>query len=122
MKVYEVHAALQPLQKLSQEALPIKVAYRLTKLIKMVEKEVKMIEEFRVQLLERYCIRNEDGSPVIEEGHYAVQDIGEFQAALNDLGESEAEIDFQPLKLEDLGDIKIAPSDLFALEKFIVEG
>ena len=54
---------------ISQKQLPIKVSYAISKNIKKLEKELKIYNDERQKLIDRYCIKDEEGNNVIDENN-----------------------------------------------------
>ena len=111
------------LEKLSKEPLPLKVAFRLKGIIKIVGEEYAKYDEVRKEALARHGNKKEDGS-LETDGH---NNVKFSQEAMNDfikeIGElSNMEIEVPTIKLSELGDnIKITLEDVNQLEGIVIE-
>ena len=104
------------LAKLAQKDVPIRVAFRLSKLIKMVEKELVSFEEMRAKLLAKYEI---PPGGKIEDQEKQEKFNKEFIELLN----MEVELDFEPVLLSELGtgEINLSTFDIAVLVPFLKE-
>jgi len=110
--------------------LPVKTAYWLARFLDKVGSEFKAMDAARMKLVEKYAKKDKDGKPMmkkVEKGEqpkeYDLTDANmkKFQDEYAELGKEEFEIDFKPIKLDQLGDIKLKPIVLIQLGKIIVE-
>lgn len=110
--------------------LPVKTAYWLARFLDKVTIEYKAMEKVRIKLIEKYAKKDKDGKPMMKEvkkgeqpKEYDLTDdnMKKFQDEFAELGKEEFEIDFKPIKVEQLGDIKIKPIVLVQLGKIIEE-
>ena len=109
--------------------LPIKPAYWLARFLDKVSSEYKVMESTRTKLITKYAKKDKDGKPMtkkVKDGKPQEYDLTDdnmekFQTEFAELGKEEFEIDFNPIKLSDLGDIKLKPIVLIQLKKIIVE-
>lgn len=107
------------LNEILSKELPIKPAYWFGKLAKEIRKELLEFDENRMNLVKKYASRDEHNELVIEENKYKFNDISLFNSAFKELADTEIEIDFTPISLDQLGDVKISPMVMMGLEKFI---
>lgn len=115
----ELRGIMEGLNAILAKELSIKPAYWFGKLGKKLHKEFTEFEENRVKLAKKHALKDENGQPVIENNKYKFADIESFNAEFKELAETEIEIDFNPVSLEQLGDVKISPIVMMGLEKFI---
>lgn len=120
VKLGELRFIVDSLNSIMVEKLPVKTAYSLSKLGRVVQKEWEVYEEGRFKLIDRYSAKDEAGRPVVENGRYKMVDPNGFGKEINELGGIEAQIDFNPITLDALGDIQVSPAVLAGLDKFIV--
>lgn len=107
---------------LSEKQLPIKVSYKLSKLIKLLSKEYGIFEESRLKLVNIYGEKDEKGELKVRENGLAdiIEDKrNDFNRDYNDLINLEIEIEFDQFSIDDFGDISIAPKDLINIGLFI---
>ena len=116
----------QALSDLVRQKLPIKTSYWLSRNSKLLAKEVETLDALRSNLLEEHGEKDADGKFVILEGG-ANQIVlkpsmrEEFWKQFNDLLSCKVEVKLKIVKLEQLGNIEIAPLDLTVLDYMIEE-
>ena len=114
----EIRIAEPALKQFNQKELPIKLSYRLAKIYRAVIEECQEIENERVKLIQA----NSNGTPDVN-GNYIVlpENMEAVRTKLEELFTTVTNIDFEPVSLKELGDMKIKPDDLVVLDKFIVD-
>ena len=128
----EVKAMQAGLDVILAKELPIKPAYWLARFLDKVGSEFKAMESTRIKLVEKLAIKGKDGKPIfkkdkkgklIEPQQYDLTkaSMEEFNKQFAELGKEEFEIDFKPIKLDQLGDISLKPIVLVQLGKLIEE-
>lgn len=126
----EVRVMQAGLDVILAKELPVKTSYWLARFLDKVGVEYKAMETARMKLVEKYAKKDKDGKPVMKEDKNGKQlqeydltktNMEKFQTEFADLGKEEFEIDFNPIKLDQLGDIKLKPIVLVQLGKLIVE-
>lgn len=116
MKLLTVVNSQQALGKLYTQDLPIRVSYKLKKLITAVDIELKEFGEFRNKLLEKY------GKKTGEDSYIVGPDEGPaFTAELQELLETEVELEVPQFTLEEIADAKLSVQDLASLDFMISE-
>lgn len=108
----EIRNMKDPMIVLLGKDLPIKAAWSLTKLIKTFDKELGEIEEFRVNLIKKLGVADEEGNVQVPN-----EKMNEFIDQFNELLMTEIEVDFTPISIDSLGDIQVSAKDLMALGK-----
>lgn len=104
--------------------MPIKLAYRLSKLASAVEIEINFYRSKVQELIDKYGVKDEKGQPVLtEQGGIQIQK--EFQAecqkALNELDSLEIELKFEPFSIEDFDNFDISPEDFQGILPFLAD-
>ena len=112
----EVKNAEQGLVKIMQKELPIKVSYRISKIINLFRKESSEIEDARVKLVKKYGKEDKEGNIKIAE-----EKQDEFRNEFAEFLQEEIEINLEPISIEDIGDITISPLDMANMEKIFKE-
>lgn len=120
IKLGQLNPIIEGLNQLMVEKLPIKVAYSISKVAKKIQEEAKTYEENRKVLLERYCDRDKEDKPIIENDHYVITDKA-FATELNELNEVTIDIEFKTISLNSLEGLVISPMTMYVLEMFIEE-
>jgi hypothetical protein len=112
------HSALA---KLTGQDLPVKTSYKLKKIIDVCEPELKRYNEHRTSIIHKYCDKNEDGTPKLNErGEFSVQgeDVGVAQQELIELQLIEFDCGFK-VSIEELSGANLSAVDLTALDCII---
>lgn len=111
-------------RELSSQALPVKTAFKVARLIRELDKENTTFDESRRQIIEKYADRNEDGTiKQTAEGNIQLQPnkIEECNKELIELLNTTIEINADKININALGDIKLTPAQMINLEAFIEE-
>ncbi len=112
------------LAKLANAPLPLKVAFKLKGIVKVVRDEHAKYEEVRKEALMKYGAKNEDGTlKQDEKGNVTLEGEGAkaFVSELNELFASEVQV--ASIKLSELGDdIHMTLEEIELLEGIIVDG
>lgn len=112
--------------------LPAKPAYRLARFLDRIRSAIGATEKTRVKLAEKYVKRDKDGKLMFkkdnkgkqiepQEYDFTKENLVKFGKEYTKLSEQEFDIDFKPIKLADLGDIKLKPIVFIQLGKLIEE-
>lgn len=105
--------------ELMRTKLPIATSYKLTRFIKnQFTRELHTFLEKRQEIANTYCKRDENQQPILVDNIYQFEPENEEKANLEmvELVNQEIELDFEPLNIESLGNIEIAPAALMGLE------
>lgn len=110
IKIKEIVSNVENIKELQSIKLPIKISYKLSKLIGKIQPELDIYNEKRDELVKEYGDKQEDDTFKVTDPNK----IKSFIEKINDLVEIEVEIDFEPIDIEDLGDISIPPKNLIS--------
>lgn len=110
------------LHKLSNEQVPGRVAFRIGRLLKKLEESLGTYNEVRINILQKYAMRDENGE-------YKLNDKNEYQFdsdnlklfidEMNKLISEEVEIEADPINFSDIENINFTPSEITLLEPFL---
>lgn len=103
------------LTKVLNQDLPVKQAYRMSKLAKAVQNELKDLETQRTALIKKFGERDEQGNLAVK------TKVEEYMAEYEPLLNEEVELSVIPLDLTELEQLKVSPLDIANLEPFIDE-
>jgi len=128
----EVRGMQEGLDVILAKEIPIKPAYWLARFLDKIRSEMEAMEKARMKLVEKLAKKDKDGKPVfkkdkdgkqVEPSQYDFTDenMAKFQAEFDELGKEEFDVDFKPIKLDQLGDINLKPIVLVQLGKLIEE-
>ena len=110
----------QALQVLSQERLPVKAAFAITRNLRVLQDQLKDVEEVRQRLLKEKAILDEQDNPKVDEDGQAQFDSDEereaFLKAVNDLYSEEVEVDIRKVTIDSFGDAEVPAAVLYALD------
>lgn len=118
IKLGEVTMIQQGLMTLVNQQLPVKLSYKLGKLIKIVDDEVQEIENKRIELVKKYGVKNEEDNTI------KVPDDKQdgFMQEYTDLLNLEIDVTFEPISISELpDDLKITPQQLIYLENVVLK-
>lgn len=108
----EIRGMKDPLVALIDKEIPIKAAWKLNRLIKAFDKELGEIEEFRVNLVQKLGVQDEEGQIMVPQ-----EKMKEFVAEFNELLNQEVDIEFDSIDVDVFGDISVSAKDMLLLEK-----
>ncbi len=131
IKLKEVVASSPAFNTIMNQTMTAKIAFKLSKVFKKVQDELKTFEETREKLFEKYC-EMEDGQLVTEtigEGEDAIKkyifksdkDEKAFEDEHKELMETEVSIKVQKITLSDIKQTKPSPAMLAALSWLVTE-
>lgn len=115
----DIFTAVPVLNSLADMDLPVIGAYKLTKILMVLQDEYELIEKLRVQLIEEHGERDDNGSLVLEKdvdgatGRVKLTNLEEFSKKFGELLQQEHEIDVVDLSISELGDVSISVKDLY---------
>lgn len=114
------------LATLTQKQLPVKVSYAIAKNISKIENELKIYNIERQKLIDKYCVKDEEGNNVIDENNQLIiadENMTNWNNAINELLDIEVEIDIHKFNINDLmySNVEFTPSELMIIEYMIEE-
>lgn len=116
MTLAEIKSIEESLAKLFDKELNIKIAYKLSSLLKKLSGEVKLLEENRVKLVQKHGKKDEETQQVT----VAPESAEAFYKEFSELMQIEVELDFEPIPLDAFGDITLSASDILKLEGKVI--
>lgn len=108
VKLEYVIGSLKGLNELVEQKIPTKISYRINKLVKKLSPEVDSFNKVKNDLIIELGEKQEDGSHTIKDPEKMKEFLTKIQEVLNET----IEVDFELIKVEDLGDVTIAPKEL----------
>lgn len=112
------------MRELSTKSLKGRVAFRVARLLRELEKEFTLFNEKRMDLIKEYAQKDENGEMKSDENGNVTLDqdrLSEFYQSLDDLLNADVEINAEKIDAEDLGDVEFTPTQIISLEPFINE-
>lgn len=116
LKLGEIQDMKDPLSRLTNETLPMKIAFKLNKLVRLFDENLQVIEEERVKLVKSLGEVNDEGSV-----HVPKEKMEEFQKQYVELMVEEVEVPFEKFNLDDFSNAKITTQDMLKLDKIFEE-
>ena len=101
MKSSEVLQTIANIMPVSEKSLPVKLSYAISVNLGRLQKVAEDIGTARRKLLEKYSELDEEGKPVIKNGHYQIKDgeMPDLQKEMDQLMEEENEIDIRKVDM-----------------------
>jgi len=124
IKLMTIKSIEDSLQKLMNKELNVRIAYRLAKVLKIITTELQEVEKARIELIRKYSdAPKQDGKsdPVSGQVQVAKEKEQEFFKEFNELLQEDVEIEFEPIDISELDDIKLSPLDLLKLTDFVID-
>lgn len=125
VKILDLVNSTETLQKLSQKDFKAKLAWSIARLLKAAEKEIQEFNDTRMNLIKKYGEKDENGELVTDDkGNCKIDNsvLNEFSNELNDLMNTEVEINANKIDIELLENLEFTPSDMAILEPFVEMG
>lgn len=122
VKIADLLNSTETLQKLSQKDFKAKLAWTIARLLKAAEGEIQSFNDTRMNLIKKYGEKDENGELITDEnGNCKInpEEIDIFSKELNELIDSEVEINANKIKMDLLENIDFTPSDMALLEPFV---
>jgi hypothetical protein len=117
LKLIEIQRAQQAFQKVMNADLPVKVAFRLSRIAKAIDEVFVQIETIRNKLVQKYGASAENSAVTVKP-----ENIARFQQEFGELlSEESVDLDIKPIKLGLLENFKLSALEMLALEPFIEE-
>lgn len=114
--------SVETLQKIAQKDFKAKLAWSIARLLKSAETEIQSFNETRINLIKKYGEKDENGELITDEkGNCKImtENVDTFTEELNELINTEVEINANKIDFNLLENIDFTPSDMTALEPFI---
>lgn len=124
MNILTLINATKVFGQITQEKISPKLAYKILKLCKGASEEEQFYDKKRSEIIQEYAIKDENGQVKIsDDGMITIipDKIPEVEKALRELNELEVEAPNIKFTLDELEELKLSVSDMFALEAFIEE-
>lgn len=125
VKISDLLNSTETLQKLSQKDFKAKLAWTISRLLKAAEKEIQEFNETRMTLIKKYGEKDENGELITDDkGNCKIENetLTQFSTELNELINSEIELNANKIDIALLEDLEFTPADMAALEPFVEMG
>lgn len=122
VKISDLLNATETLQKLAQKDFKAKLAWTISKLLKQAEAEIQSFNETRMTLVKKYGEKDENDELITDDkGNCKIvqECIDDFSNELDELLNTEVEINANKIQMSLLEDVKFTPADMAVLEPFV---
>ena len=113
------------LWNLTHKQLPIKVSYAIAKNISKIEKELEIYNKERQKLIDKYCLKDEEGNLIDENNQFKIADgnLEAWNKDMNELLDIEIDINIHKFSKDDLfnSNCNITPAELMLIDYMIEE-
>lgn len=113
------------LGNLTHKQLPIKVSYAIAKNISKIEKELEIYDKERQKLIDKYCLKDEEGNLIDENNQFKIADgnLESWNKDMNELLDIEIDINIHKFSKDDLfnSNCNITPAELMLIDYMIEE-
>jgi hypothetical protein len=117
MKLKDLLQMVAPLQALSTSKLPVKVGYRVSKILRKIEPELKAYETSRMDLFKEFGVHD------VAKDQYSIppEKMAEFGLQMQSLVDEDLGLDLPTIRVSELGDLTIEPTQLLGLDPILVD-
>jgi len=116
VKLFDVYNSVNVMNKVLDAQLPISVSFQLTKLVKTLNEEVKMIEEERIKLVKKYSETDKDGESTVSEDKKQ-----NFLKDFSELLETEVDLNWTPVSVSKLENLNVSVNELSKIQYIFSE-
>lgn len=116
LKLGEIQEMKEPLGRLTNEQLQLKIAFKLNKIVRIFDENLQAIEAERIKLVKSLGEEGEDGNMQVPKDKMA-----EFQTQYVELMVEEVEVPFEPFNVNDFANAKITTQDMLKLAAIFEE-
>lgn len=114
------------LGNLTQKQLPIRVSYTIAKNISKIEKELEIYNKERQKIIDKYCIKDDEGNNVIDENNQlkiSSENLNTWNKEINELLDIEVDIEIHKFNINDLlnSNCEMTASELMLIDYMIEE-
>lgn len=122
MKSYKIMEMYKALEKLTKADVDLKTAVALARNFEAITTPAKLIDQRQQDLMKEYARKDDNGEVIQgEKGEVTIDSPAEYFAKLQDILETDLEIELKLIKLDKLADIKLSANDILALDPILEE-
>ena len=125
VQIADLINSTETLQKLAQKDFKAKLAWQVARLLKAAEKEIQDFNDTRLNLVKKYGEKDDTGELITDEkGNCKIvaEYVSDFTNELNELMNTEVEINANKIMIDQLENLDFTPSDMSILEPFVDMG
>lgn len=109
---------------LAQQPIKMRVAYNIARIIREIENEMKLFEETRRKLFDKYGEKDENGELLINaDGNITItpENISLYNNEIQEVLNTSITLNAEKLNIEDLENIELTPNQVYLINAFINE-
>lgn len=93
-------------------------AYRIAKNIQEIQKELSIFDEQNVNLLNKYCERDDNNKPIVNDGFVSIPNSNkkDYEMELKALFEEDVELSIKKISLGSISNVGLTPAEILSLE------
>lgn len=118
IKVIDLYQIVDKIGVLLGADLPIASAFKVHRISKIMDSELKDVEELRLKIVDKY---KESENKETGEIQLKKELLKDYQKDIEELFDQVVEVDIKPVSLSELEGVTLTPSDFGALETIIIE-
>jgi hypothetical protein len=107
VKLFEIYSSVSVMNKILDAELPATIAFQLTKLLKVLNDEIKNIEDQRVKLVSKYGSSGNDQTTSVSE-----ENKQQFLKEFGELLDTEIDLNWTPLPVEKFEKLNLTANDM----------
>lgn len=108
IKLSDVVNNIESLKNLQNLNLPVRVSYKIKRLVDRLNPILKTYDEKRTELVNEFGEKDDKGDVSVKDP----EKLKLFLEKFNELISVEEEVEFEPIKIKELGDVVIPAKDL----------
>ena len=119
-----VYNALDVINEISEKPMKVSLIAKLLRLSDELEKENRLIEKQRKEILQKYGKKDENGELIIDENgniSFDQANLNEVNQEFNSLLGTELEINADKLPMDSMDNFEITPQEMLGIEVFFEE-
>ena len=122
--VKEIMDSVEVMRSLSQKSLKGRVAYKVARMLRELDKELTLFNNTRENLIKQCGVKDAEGNLQIgQNGDYMIEpaSVESYYNEINSVLSNTIELNCEKINLSDLEELVFTPGEMLALEPFIEE-
>lgn len=119
--VGELFDSSTALQKIATQPFSGGNAFKIARLLKAVDEEMKTVEETRRKIVTTYCEKDDNGEPKVDENgqvHIANDVLEKCNEELNSLFSTSVELNVNKISIDALETVELSPMEVMQVEMY----
>lgn len=110
VSLFEIYSSVGVLNKLVDLPLPAKSSYKFVKIMRKFNDELKILEDERQKMINKYG-KEREGTVIVEEHNREL-----FLKEFGDLLETQLDVDWDPISVDSLGDVELSVAEITKIQ------